>query len=370
MTDIYEAIVIDNKQFYEDGRIYVKVKNYNLDMPDDMSKNYNKELYKDFQESGCLKAKIFSPLAGGKNYGIFYLPQVNSKGLVATMNNDPLNLIWLGSFFDVIDVVIGEDGIEKKTINAPQDNIELDGENSSLIEDGQIRTTTLSEQAIVIRTKGTSNSSAEEMDWDKVHTDNLIVIDKDRIEITRAFGGFDTDGNLDKKQKIFIGQENGKVITNIEYTDTINEVSSKFKIEDGLLKAELAKGKTDSLVRESLVLGVVEKTPLFSASIVDELNKISTSLKTNNEELVLSFIKDDKSTYYVQDEKIIKLTSPSAAVSIKEKEVAVDAETVRISATKLYLGNSNQKIVTTDSTLDSAQLPDGAMLYFRDDKRA
>lgn len=371
MTSIYEAIVIDNKQFYIDGYIYVKVENLNLDIPKDLTDDFKPDMFKKPDDFGCLKARVFSPMAGGKNYGVFYLPQVNSRGLVATINDDRLELIWLGSFFEMIDKQFDEKGNEKLTINAPQDNLELDGNNTSLIVDGENLSKNMSQEAIVIRTKKTSNESKDEMDWDKIHTSNLIVIDGDRIEINRAItGGYDSKGNLDKYQKFLLGEEDGKIVTKIEYVDKTGNINSSFKIEDGSLKTELVKGESGSALKQSLVLGIVNDNPVFAASIKDELNDISTSLKTSNEELVLSYNKGDKATYYVQNEDTIKLTSPEAAISIKKDEVALDGKTIRISAKTLLLGSGNQKIVTTDSSLPGAQLTDGAFLYFRSDKKA
>lgn len=367
MTNFYKAIVIDNKQFYIDGTIFVKIEMFNLDKPNDLSSPYNAEIFTKQESYGCLKAKVFSPMAGGRNYGIFYLPQINSKGIVANFAADPMDFIWLGSFFEVVDIV-RENGETKYTINAPNNDIKVD--DRDLISGGIKNSPDISEEAIIIRTKSTDSSTEEGLRWEELHTNNLIVIDKNKIEITRATGGFDEEGNLDKYQKFIIDEEDGKAVTKIEYIDSIKQINSSFKIEDGAIKSEYKKTIADKTITENFTLGLDNSdNPIFAVSIADEVNNISTSFKTNATDLVMSYVKDDKATFYLQDSSMVKITTNNATVSIKEEEIALDAKTVRIAATsQLILGNGNQYLVTTDSPLSGVKTQDGAILYFRKDK--
>jgi len=371
MAELFEAIVIDIQQFYIDGYIYVKVKNYNIDKPNDLIDNYSADYFKpdNLVNSGCLKAKVFTPIGGGKNYGMFYLPQVNSKGIVSTLNGNMENLIWLGSFFDVTEKALDQTNTFKYTVNAPQDDINRDDENSDLITQGERLSSKMSDQAIILRTKSTDNKSVDGLDWGNRHTNNLIVIDNDRVEINRTTGGYNASGELDKYQKVFIGENDGKTITNIEYVDKIKNIESSFKIEEGNLIISTTKTVDGEKVVTNLVFGIYDNETIFSANINDEIKKIKTSIKIASESVVFSSEKDGESSYYLQDNKNIKLTTKEASVAIKEDSISLEAKKVRIASEMLFLGNGDQKLVTTDSQNSGGKLADGSILYFRDDKK-
>ena len=106
---IYTAVCVDNSKFFETGRIFVRMFDlsgiplFNSDGTptgyDDLKndaklRNTGTELTQDFE------ALVYAPLGGGRNYGMFMLPQINSKGLVMFLDGDESKPIWMGSFFD------------------------------------------------------------------------------------------------------------------------------------------------------------------------------------------------------------------------------------------------------------------------------
>jgi len=381
MSDIFEAIVIDTDQFYKTGTIKVKVFSLNVDKPNDLTEPYVSDMYGKFDEYGCLDARVFSPMAGGENYGIFYLPQVNSKGLVATVNDDRYNLIWMGSFFDVIEKQQGSDGQETVTINAPQDNAADDVSN--LVDKGKDKRIKKTNEQIIIRTKSTNNYTQDEtgtktyakenMDWDTVHTDNLIVIDNKKIEITRTAGGYNNEGELRKYQKFVIGTEGDKDVTKIEFVDKLREIDSHFKLENGNIKATLKKEVDGKKLAEDFLLGINDKgNPSFSISINDEINKNTASIRADSTNLLLSYKRDKVATYITQDEEAIVLMTGNSQIAVNDKEVTISSEKIRLSATNsIVLGGNNRRIVTTSSDGPASIITqDGAILYFEKNLRA
>ena len=152
---IYKARVISNNDFSTTGKIKVRV--FKETMPElwkplteipDSIKEAN-TLVKDdsgsfYVRSSEAEAYVFSMFGGGTDYGFFSLPQPNSLGIVAPIENenkpDIIEYVWLGSASFPIDGlprvpsdserdtssgVIPEEGfvIKTKSTNIPLDGI-------------------------------------------------------------------------------------------------------------------------------------------------------------------------------------------------------------------------------------------------------
>ena len=152
---IYKARVISNNDFSTTGKIKVRV--FKETMPElwkplteipDSIKEAN-TLVKDdsgsfYVRSSEAEAYVFSMFGGGIDYGFFSLPQPNSLGIVAPIENenkpDIIEYVWLGSASFPIDGlprvpsdserdtssgVIPEEGfvIKTKSTNIPLDGI-------------------------------------------------------------------------------------------------------------------------------------------------------------------------------------------------------------------------------------------------------
>lgn len=198
---IYEALVIDNADFVKKGTIRVRIKQ--LTLSPTMTRDLSKDPIKSIDEFGNQQwvtrngkktftyvdtdVKVSSPFGGGYDYGVFYLPQPNSWGLVGRIGNpweekSRNDFVWLGALYQR-DIVNGD-------INVP--SFELDTKING-VEHGEANINNVN-SALVIKTKSTkiSNSaqdinqeeSQKTLDWKKRPTENLIIIDKDNIQIT------------------------------------------------------------------------------------------------------------------------------------------------------------------------------------------
>jgi len=201
---IYEALVIDNSGFVEKGTIRVRIKQSCISpsMLRDLSENptysidkcggqrwYQTEKEKKFIYTDT-DVKVSSGIGGGYDYGLFYLPQPNSWGLVAKIG-DPWdskttdNYVWIGALY--------QRDLITKSINIPSDTMN----NKNGVEDSIANISNVS-SAIVLKTKTTSiaggpenidqDKSRESLDFKKRPIENLIVIDKDKIQIVHNVG--------------------------------------------------------------------------------------------------------------------------------------------------------------------------------------
>lgn len=193
---IFEALVIDTDTFYEDGTIKVRIpETYFKKMSWDLSENF--EFIKDGKGNYDLNAYVYSPYGGGSNFGTVFIPQVNQRGLVVSMDNQLRKLIWLGSFFQPTR---GEDWVSEK-VNFPTDDINKEGEEGygSLNGEQNLLAENLEEakeKNFIARFKTTDKSSAESLDWEERPTSNIISIGDNAFFVKHFSKG---DGWEDKK---------------------------------------------------------------------------------------------------------------------------------------------------------------------------
>jgi len=184
----YPAVVIDTSPFFEKGFIWVRVDEfYHGKKTRDLSENPKEiEDTEDPNRKGSrlvTPARIFSPLGGGRNYGIFFLPQVNERGLVTFIRGDHKKAIWLGSMFEG---KWKDDEYATEYVNVPSDDMTKEGEDSdgSLAGESNMEATDPFGTNIIIRTKRTiSDGTADNINWQKRPTSNIISIGEEGIKI-------------------------------------------------------------------------------------------------------------------------------------------------------------------------------------------
>lgn len=235
---IYSAIVLSNTSYFTTGTIRVRVFSYYISPRftaknepisiDDLSTKpemIDEGKWKD-PETGETKegpnypnqdfnAWVFSTMGGGKNYGLFHLPQVNERGIVAFLDGDIHKPIWLGSYFEpVIDPTNYQNQIIKE-INVPNDNPSAEGNVTSAFDKDQ-NTKGLSgdPNSIVLRTKHTelvpqgNTYKSDKIDWSKRDSENLVVLGND-IARLRHFSDIENNTTINKYQEIIIARNPG-----------------------------------------------------------------------------------------------------------------------------------------------------------------
>ena len=251
---IYSAICLDNTMYFTTGTILARVfayyisprlsgeaSNKKLVQVDDLStdpKMINEGQYTDsdgatgegpdkpHQEFPCW---VYSPMGGGKNYGMFHMPQVNEKGLVTFLDGDLHKPLWLGSYFmPILDPAKYPSEYKIKEINIPSDDpSEAGNKNSSVVDDKRYGLAS-DPNALVIRTKHTtleksgSDYKADKIDWLQQDTDNLVYIGTNAIRLKR----YDTwDKGKLKKYQEFVMMPDSK--GNPIISTTVNDIDGK-----------------------------------------------------------------------------------------------------------------------------------------------
>jgi len=351
---IYPAIVLDNSMFLKKGTIRVRIANYYLGkMTWDLSQNTNAITegvdtktfrHKDFD------ALVFSPIGGGKNYGMFFLPQVNTKGLVAFEGNmieRGLKCFWLGSTFDP---VYSEDKQNLNSINFPSDKVSANGpgEDGFYSQKSNLEESDLN-GAFIMRLKSTSledptnpGQSVDKINWDKRNTENLVVINKNKVLIHHA-DSYDEEYNEKEYQEISI--EDGNVSVSSIYKNGDNTKSASFKLEKDTDKNTLG----------------------FSLSISDPENKAVNSIVATEKKLTLTTTIDQDSSVMEQSAKGITFSFNKNVVALGKDGISINADKqkVHIVASEVHLGPKNGYIVTTNFP-GSFNLPNGMIIQASD----
>jgi hypothetical protein len=248
---LFSALCIDNTNYFRKGTIRVRIFSY-YNAPsivngekvvrDDLSKNFdlkdegnipNTDIHEEFE------AIVFAPFGGGRNYGAFHLPQMNEKGVVAFLDGDFGKPIWLGSYFaprrdgdnfDVTSVNIPNEDPAKN-----EDGI-VDQEYNSSVED-KIKG---DKDTIVIRQKTTSNDSAENLDWEEITTENLVVMDDKKVRVRHSS---EYDNGAEKKyQEVIIypdSENDDKETIKLEVSNEKDNKKGVLKLTDDGFKIEL-----------------------------------------------------------------------------------------------------------------------------------
>lgn len=245
-ASVFECVVVDNTCFWKTGRIKVRIcKSTTVaEGAEDFcknpkySRNYNKEAIgnsvdENMDGDGFIDhddyAELSTCIGGAFDAGMFYLPQPNTHGLVTNIysagNNKP-RYVWIGAlmttdpaFNQVVNPTDESDFVN--TINIPSDD--LDTHNGFNLSQPNLVYPENRNHAIVFKQKETFWSkdkngiaqsqitdeevAKENLNWSKVKTLNMAVIDKSRTFITHNM--FDKDDNYIGQAHISIDNGNG-----------------------------------------------------------------------------------------------------------------------------------------------------------------
>lgn len=330
---VYRAQVIDNTSFIYTGKIRVRVYKYYYGEYDkykrlpDLSKKPEKILegLKYDKAKGQfvhkdIDVKVFSPIGGGDDYGMFFLPQVNTNGIVLMLGDtfeQSGEFIWLGSIFEMFNNTIkmpSDDLFTQNGIESGSKNIEvLDG---ALIL--KLRSTKLKNPTV-------PSESKEYLNWKTSPIENLIVINKNKITINHA---------ITSNRKTF-----GHTLI------TLDGESSSFSFDKNGITGEAGLDTSGSFF-----LNINTETGYSSVIGTDK----GISLESGNDKST-SFIYQypDKISLFI-DNSSINMTPDT--IHLKSKSaIYIDAENVN-------LGPSGKKVVLSDTELLSFDTGTGAIL--------
>jgi hypothetical protein len=345
---IYSAIVINNSEFFTSGTIQVRIQNYFYgNMAWDLSQNTsavtdgydaNTKTHKDFD------AYVFSPIGGGKNYGMFYLPEPNTKGYVAFIGN-PIErgnkCFWLGSIFEP---TFYPNSKNLESINIPSDKISSNGKKADGFIDGT-QNSDVYDGALVIRLKSTAvkNSSGKtapdssSLNWENSNTENLIVINKDKVLIHHP-SAYDASQKELSYQEIIISPET-----------TAITMSSKQNSGD------IAKTTQLTLLNNG--------TFGFDLSVNDKNKSISSSISSIDGILSINNTIDKNVCNIIQNSDMISISyNKSSIVLDNDATISSTSGNVYVVGNKVHIGNGNESILTTTSAPGSYNFSNGLVI--------
>jgi len=349
-----KALVLDTNDFRMTGKIRVRVASkFFGGMVWDLSKDSS------FSEKGVSRGSgddlgvvqhndfdvyVFTPFGVGENNSLFYVPRVNSIGLVAPIGAIGSNdFVWMGGIFEQVL----SDKKYEQAINIPSDK-----ENDETMF-GSIngRFTIDRDNAIILRTKSTKmpedsskiDDKKDWFDWKKRDTENLIVIDDFKMFQTHFIEYNGTSPT--RAQTLFMGTE-----TTIGEDRSVTIGETKIKLQQYNTEDNVKKERSLTISDEEIVLynyaGTTKNVLSLSKTAVDIFTTI-----------------DGKEVEYRQSKNGITLTYGSTVISVANNSIGINADkAVYISAPEVRIGNTNQRIVTTTSVLDNFKIADGVIL--------
>lgn len=339
---IYKARVISNNDFSTTGKIKVRV--FKETMPElwkplteipDSIKEANTLIKDDsgsfYVRSSEAEAYVFSMFGGGIDYGFFSLPQPNSLGIVAPIENenkpDIIEYVWLGSASFPID------GLPR----VPSDS-ERDTSSGVIPEEG-----------FVIKTKSTNipldgiingKIKSEYFDFARKGFDNYISATQNGIVILNRLVQEDRDGvnHILGVSKVTLNSSGIKGEFTPYEDDTPNtDTNSSFSFgNNGEINIYRTKKDEGSV---TIKLGSETNT---STNKDGNIVRISIANKDGN----VDFLMNDTSIESALNGNSLKLTK-SDGIFI----TAADKQPISFDADLINLGSSGKSVVLVDNAL-------------------
>lgn len=333
------ALVLDTNSFQYTGKIKVRIQKYCvLPVEWDMAHptNTDGEVILDGYDassgySGDFDAYVMSPFGVGKNSSLYFLPRVNSKGLVSPLGgHDSKLFVWVGGIFD--KDATGE-------ISTPSQSFE--GEQKAEVN----------KNAFVFRTKTTSmspdysNINRSLFNWDLKLTENLIIIDENKIHI-RHFSEYDDKGVPVVYSDVYIGSafiSSGGTPDKGKYEEII-----KIEVVD---KKEAGKEKTN-------VINISQSGTKLKYTNNEE--KAENTLTIDSASLSMVSTINKKTSTYKQTGENISIFAENTVIKLEKENIHLSADkAVLIAAKEVRIGGSNAGVLVTESAGDSFRFVDG-----------
>jgi len=344
---IYQAVVTDNTQFFTNGKIKVRVQNmYNGKMDWDLTQNFDyNEFIKEISEDlWCLVA---TPIGGGSNHGLFSLPQINSVGLVQFMNGNIKKPIWMGSFFRP---EYNQNG-KLTRVNVPNDQKEYEGSGADGITQNE---NNIGEKRIegdygtlILRTKSTSGptkyNNGDEMNFNEQDSENLVILSKDKLNITH-FSEWDRSGDnpvIKKWQEI-------EFFTNLDGDPEVNIKVSDIDNRDNLKETSLV------ITNNEVALKVSDEKEKMESSIGSTSDGINITSRNTDNDNQTSITQSPRESLLLNKEVSINLWGDEASISVPNGKL-------RLSGQEVLLGDGGGYVVVKDDPLP-ARMEDGTIL--------
>lgn len=252
--ELYEALVIDNSEFYRTGRIKVRL-NFGDGrfLMKDMSINPQKSIEQTNRimhqpegeepasgdigySTSDVYVELTTPMGGAYDYGLFTLPQPNTYGIVANIFSvGRERYIWMGNIIPTSPICNNIAGrVSMTEINAPSDNEDRQNALSSAVTNisNEANSTIIfkhKERHISKKDDGTfdSEGSRESLDWKKAKLNNMGLINSK--ESTYTHNIFNDKGEKVGSSLLSLNNEG----INISQNNTQEKLQTEINISNG-----------------------------------------------------------------------------------------------------------------------------------------
>lgn len=349
---LFMAQVLDVSEFFSTGKIKVRIdKNTNSKMSWDMGAMEEAEREKYIARGNVSElngkivfgstegtivgtnddyAWVYTPIGGGKNYGLLFLPKKNTRGVVSTLENKN-EYVWMGSIYDGFSSFSTED-----FLNVPSDKLENEGNISvKKSDDGSIDNFDGDENTLVLRLKSTSENN---VGWEKNPTENLFVVDKDRIQVRHVNEWKKTTTGSGKSEVTTFELKKYKELFFTENETGLKSINNDSKIHNDISIVD------DEIVASSKLYdkdGKITRSSEINMSVEDSAR---ISLTTNPSDDVFC-------TIGIEDQKIILTVNKNSTTDTTKNpmvfEMDFSANQISLNAEKIVIGSEGQVTIGT-----------------------
>ena len=255
---VYRCLVVDNSEFFKIGKIRVRL--FSETMPiekiKDLSSDPKKRIdeysntFEDAEFAPCnitagkvdVYATVTTPIGGANDYGLWYLPQPNTWGIVSNLYGyADGEYVWLGATYPVEPL---SDRLNEviNYIGAPSDT---DEENkSNLMKNGTINLE--DKNSIILKTKSSEvvrdgegnidqEESSKKLNWSAKPMENIIIINGNEI-IIKHVTNEETDDGTKRVNDATIKLKDSNLYLEVKDTEGKNNLSTSFDLQNMSIK--------------------------------------------------------------------------------------------------------------------------------------
>ena len=342
---LYLAVVTDNNNFFETGKIKVRIKDFYGDKIQFLDR-YTSEA--DLSSGQDSEAYVFSPMGAGNGHGYFSLPTVNEMGVVSFFEGKVFLPVWMGS---ITLPELYEDG-NIKNIFAPNRNPDT---NVGYATSQRIKNYDVNDSGFVHRIKtGVFNKfkNKKNVDWLNRETKHLFSANEEQYHIRHYTSWY---------------KKTAPELDNIEVPSSPNEFQEIIVGDTGIV-LRIRKGLEDN--GETTTLITADSDGIIIKTINGDTSKQNTSFikLTKAGSITLNASDSQKNTtkMYIDefglDVSRNDMTDQAQKITMTANGIKLTSQKIILDTQNIVLGDEGLHLVGTKST-SVLQTEDGALLF-------
>jgi len=342
---LYLAIVTDNNNFFETGKIRVRIKDFYGDKIKFLDRYTQEE---DLFSGADSEAFIFSPMGAGNGHGYFSLPTVNEMGVVSFFEGKVFLPVWMGS----ISLPETQEDGNIKNIYAPNRNADS---NVGFATSERIKNYDVNDTGFVHRIKKglfDTFKNIKNVNWMNRETKHLFAASDEQYHIRHYTSWYKkTEPSMDNQeipstpnefQEIIVG-DTGIVLRIRKGLDNNGETTSIITADDSGIIIKTINGDT------------TKQNTAFIKLLKDGSITINSSDTQNNATKILINEFGLDVTRSDLTDQVQKITITANGIKLTSPKIILDTKDI-------VLGDEGLHLVGTKST-NVLKTEDGALLF-------